>query len=318
MLGFVVSPGDQPERGWTSGSSRWIVAGSVAFKERVGPRGVPVAEPSVDLGFFPSALQQAPWRQRAFFALLGGMFALTRYLQQHGQRDQRRNHEPDGVGADDGRWPRLLCHRARVGTRRRRGVDRLAILAAPTTVWTPDTNARAGRLVLRPGTGDGWAMAPATSLPERAGGGQFVAASASRSGHRRPTSRSAAAIIGSLIASLYSNDVGGSSTLDAWATTPTFRPAPPAHRPAAAEVLPARHHRRRPPSSTSLFRRRRASGDGGARDPLPPRPRVRRRGRRPTRPSRGARSPNRRPSDGSTVSARPGARIHGRPRARRH
>ncbi len=209
---------EAPERGWTSGLVLGSLVGSVALLSAFILWERRIAEPMLDLGFFRSARFSVGTAavSVAFFALLGGMFALTQYLQfAHGYSaiEAGAIMSPMALGLmmGAGSSSKLV---GRVGTARvvAAGLTGLAILLALTTVWKPDTNA----LVLVAwffglALAMGWVMAPATeavvgAVPAAKSG----VASATNTVARMVSGALGVAIIGSLIASLYSNDVGGS------------------------------------------------------------------------------------------------------------
>jgi EmrB/QacA subfamily drug resistance transporter len=208
---------EAPSKGWTSG----LVLGSFAASALL--LGVffwwerHVAEPMLDLGFFRSARFSVGTGavSIAFFALLGGTFALTQYLQfAHGysaiQAGGIMSAMALGLMLGAGSSNKAVT---RLGTSRvvAAGLTGVAAMLALTTLW--DTNTGALTLVawffgLTLATG--WVMAPATSavvgaVPAAKSG----VASATNTVARMVAGALGVAIIGSLVSSLYSNDVGG-------------------------------------------------------------------------------------------------------------
>ena len=172
----------------------------------------------LDLGFFRSARFSVGTAavSVAFFALLGGIFALTQYLQfAHGYSAIEAGAIMSTmalglmIGAGSSSKPVGRSASARVVAA---GLTGLAILLSLTMFWEPDTSA----FVLAAwffglALAMGWVMAPATeavvgAVPAAKSG----AASATNTVARMVSGALGVAIIGSLIASLYTNDVGGS------------------------------------------------------------------------------------------------------------
>ena len=172
----------------------------------------------LDLGFFRSARFSVGTAavSVAFFALLGGIFALTQYLQfAHGYSaiEAGAVMSPIALGLMIGAGSSSKAVE-RLGTARvvAAGLTGLAILLALTALWEPDT----GALVLVAwffglALSMGWIMAPATeavvgAVPAAKSG----VASATNTVARMVSGALGVAIIGSLISSLYSKDVDGS------------------------------------------------------------------------------------------------------------
>jgi EmrB/QacA subfamily drug resistance transporter len=209
---------EAPERGWLSGwaigslSAGVVLLSSFVWWERH------TDEPMLDLGFFRNARFSVGTAavSVAFFALLGGLFALTQYLQfAHGY---------SAIGAGAVMSPVVLglmvgagsSSKAveRLGTSRvvAAGLTGLALLLALTTLWKPDT----GSLTLVAwffglALSMGWIMAPATeavvgAVPAAKSG----VASATNTVARMVAGALGVAVVGSLVSSLYANDVEGS------------------------------------------------------------------------------------------------------------
>src|ERR671933_371972 len=178
VYGIIEAPG----RGWLSGVVVASLAAAVVLLVAFGWWERRVAEPMLDLGFFHDArFSVSTWAVSvAFFALLGGTFALTQYLQfAHG-------YTAIAAGAImSPMTPRLIAgagssSRAvgRLGTGRvvAAGLAGLAGLLALTLLW----DARLGALALVAWflgltLALGWVMAPATDAAVAGGGGVLVA-----------------------------------------------------------------------------------------------------------------------------------------------
>ena len=209
---------EAPEQGWTSGlvlgslAASVVLLGSFFWWERR------VAEPMLDLGFFRSARFSVGTAavSVAFFALLGGIFALTQYLQfAHGYSaiEAGAVMSPMALGLMIGAGSSSKMV-GRLGTARvvAAGLTGLAILLALTTLFEPGS----GTLPLVAWffgltVAMGWIMAPATeavvgAVPAAKSG----VASATNTVARMVSGALGVAIIGSLISSLYSNEVDGS------------------------------------------------------------------------------------------------------------
>ena len=209
---------EAPEKGWTSGlvigsltASLVLLGAFVAWERRI-------AEPMLDLGFFRNARFSVGTAavSAAFFALLGGIFALTQYLQfAHGYSaiEAGAIMTPMALGLMIGAGSSSKAV-ARLGTSRvvAAGLFGVALLLGVTTLWDPSTSA----FVLTTWffgltLAMGWVMAPATdavvgAVPAAKSG----VASATNTVARMVSGALGVAIIGSLVSSLYSNKVEGS------------------------------------------------------------------------------------------------------------
>ncbi|HET7855150.1 MAG TPA: MFS transporter [Gaiellaceae bacterium] len=209
---------EAPEKGWTSGpvigslaASLVLLGAFVAWERRI-------AEPMLDLGFFSNARFSVGTAavSAAFFALLGGIFALTQYLQfAHGYSaiEAGAVMTPMALGLMIGAGSSSRAV-ARLGTSRvvAAGLFGVALMLGVTTLWDPSTSA----LVLIAWffgltLAMGWVMAPATdavvgAVPAAKSG----VASATNTVARMVSGALGVAIIGSLVSSLYSNKVEGS------------------------------------------------------------------------------------------------------------
>jgi EmrB/QacA subfamily drug resistance transporter len=163
---------EAPDKGWTSGPVLGSLVASVALLASFFWWERRTKEPMLDLGFFRNARFSVGTAavSVAFFALLGGIFALTQYLQfAHGYSaiEAGAVMSPMALGLMMGAGSSSKAVR-RLGTSRvvAAGLLGLAIMLALTTVWQPQT----GGLALALGV----------------------------------------AIVGSLVNSLYAHDVDGS------------------------------------------------------------------------------------------------------------
>jgi EmrB/QacA subfamily drug resistance transporter len=209
---------EAPNDGWLSGTVLGLLGVAVALLaafiwwERRTP------EPMLDLGFFRNARFSVGTAavSVAFFALLGGIFALTQYLQfAHGYSAVEAGAimSPMALGLVTGAGS---SNRAvqRLGTARvvTAGLTGLAALLALTLLWEPDTGA--GLLLawfFGVALSMGWVMAPATdavvgAVPAARSG----VASAMNTVARMVSGALGVAVVGSLVNSLYSDDIAGS------------------------------------------------------------------------------------------------------------
>jgi EmrB/QacA subfamily drug resistance transporter len=209
---------EAPEQGWSSGLVLGLLATSAFLLGSFFLWEGRVEEPMLDLGFFRSARFSLGTAavSVAFFALLGGIFALTQYLQfAHGysaiEAGAVMSPMTLGLMIGAGSSSKAVGH---IGVSRviAGGLTGLALILALTMLWERDT----GALVLIGWffcltLALGWIMAPATDAV-------VGAVSAARSGVASATNTVArmvagalgVAIIGSLVSSLYSNDIEGS------------------------------------------------------------------------------------------------------------
>jgi hypothetical protein len=152
----------------------------------------------------------------AFFGLLGGIFALTQYLQfVHGYSaiEAGAIMSPIALGLMMGAGSSSKAAE-RLGVSRviAVGLTGLAIMLALTTLWEPQTGALTLALwFFGLALAMGWVMAPATSavvgaVPAAKSG----VASATNTVARMVSGALGVAVIGSLVSTLYSNDVDGS------------------------------------------------------------------------------------------------------------
>jgi predicted MFS family arabinose efflux permease len=209
---------EAPEQGWMSGMALGSLGASVALLAAFLWWERRVAEPMLDLAFFRNARFSVSTAavSVAFFALLGGIFGLTQYLQfAHGYSaiEAGAVMSPMALGLMMGAGSSSKAVR-RIGTSRvvASGLTGLSILFALTALWGPGT----GALTLVAwffgiALAMGWVMAPATdavvgAVPAAKSG----VASATNTVARMVSGALGVAVVGSLISSLYTNDVEGS------------------------------------------------------------------------------------------------------------
>ena len=177
-----------------------------------------IDEPMLDLGFFRSASFSVGTAavSVAFFGLLGAIFALTQYLQfVHGYSaiEAGAIMSPLALGLMMGAGSSSKAAE-RLGVARvvAVGLIGLAVMLALTTLWAPQTGAFTLALwFFGLALAMGWVMAPATSavvgaVPAAKSG----VASATNTVARMISGALGVAVIGSLVSSLYSNDLDGS------------------------------------------------------------------------------------------------------------
>jgi EmrB/QacA subfamily drug resistance transporter len=209
---------EAPEQGWTSGLVLGSLAASIALLGFFLWWEGRTKDPMLDLGFFRSARFSVGTAavSVAFFALLGGIFVLTQYLQfAHGYSaiEAGAVMSPIALGLMLGAGSSSKAVR-RLGTSRvvAAGLIGLAVLLALTTLWEPNTGALAlAAWFFGLALAMGWVMAPATeavvgAVPAAKSG----VASATNTVARMVSGALGVAVIGSLVSSLYSNDVEGS------------------------------------------------------------------------------------------------------------
>lgn len=208
---------EAPSRGWTSGIVLGSIAASVALLTAFLLWERRTAEPMLDLSFFRNARFSVGTASVsiAFFGLMGGSFGLTQYLQfAHGysaiQAGGIMSSMALGLMLGSGSSSRAVT---RLGTSRvvAAGLAGLSGLLAVPLLW--DTSTSAAVLVVwffGLTLAMGWAMAPATAAVV----GAVPAAKSGIAAATNTVSRMVAgalgvAVIGSLVGSLYTNDVGG-------------------------------------------------------------------------------------------------------------
>ena len=209
---------EAPERGWFSGLIVVSLAVSVVLLSAFVWWERRIDDPMLDLGFFRSPRFSVGTAavSVAFFALLGGIFALTQYMQfVHGYSAIEAGliMSPMALGlmmgAGSSRKAVLHLGSARVIAA---GLTGLAIALALTMLWEPSTSAYAlAAWFFGLTLAMGWVMAPATeavvgAVPAAKSG----VASATNTVARMISGALGVAVIGSLTGSLYSNEVEGS------------------------------------------------------------------------------------------------------------
>jgi EmrB/QacA subfamily drug resistance transporter len=206
---------EAPEQGWLSGLALGSLGASVVLLAGFFWWERRVAEPMLDLGFFRNARFSVSTAavSVAFFALLGGIFALTQYLQfAHGYSaiEAGAVMSPMALGLMVGAGSSSKAVK-RLGTAKvvAAGLSGLAIFLALTTFWGPDTGAfTLAAWFFGLTLAMGWVMAPATdavvgAVPAAKSG----VASATNTVARMVSGALGVAVIGSLVSSLYANDV---------------------------------------------------------------------------------------------------------------
>jgi EmrB/QacA subfamily drug resistance transporter len=208
---------EAPSKGWTSSVVLGSLAASVVLLGAFVVWEHRSAEPMLDLSFFRNARFSVGTASVsiAFFGLMGGAFGLTQYLQfAHGysaiQAGAIMSSMAVGLMLGAGSSSRAV---GRLGTSRvvATGLTGLAGLLALPLLW--DTNTGAPWLVVwffGLTLTMGLAMAPATdavigAVPAAKSG----VASATNTVARMVAGALGVAVIGSLVSSLYTNDVGG-------------------------------------------------------------------------------------------------------------
>jgi hypothetical protein len=177
-----------------------------------------IDEPMLDLGFFRRASFSVGTAavSVAFFALLGAIFALTQYLQfVHGYSaiEAGAIMSPIALGLMMGAGSSSKAAE-RLGVSRvvAAGLTGLATMLALTLLWEPQTGGVALAFwFFGLALAMGWVMAPATdavvgAVPAAKSG----VASATNTVARMVSGALGVAVIGSLVSSLYSNDLDGS------------------------------------------------------------------------------------------------------------
>ena len=211
-------------------------------------------QPMLDLGFFRNARFSVGTVavSVAFFALLGGIFALTQYLQfAHGySRDRgRRDHDPARARADHRRRlvePGGRAARHRPGGRRRPDRASASCSRARCCGTRPPARSSCSAWFFLLALSMGWVMAPATeavvgAVPAARSG----VASAMNTVARMVSGALGVAVIGSLVNSLYEHDLEPSAR----------RPAAAPAREAAGESIGAAGGRRRPAAAAGRLAR---------------------------------------------------------------
>ncbi len=208
---------EAPSKGWSSALVLGSLAMSVVLLTAFLLWEHRSAEPMLDLSFFRNASFSVGTASVsiAFFGLMGGAFGLTQYLQfAHGysaiQAGAIMSSMALGLMLGSGSSSKAV---ARLGASRviAAGLTGLAGLLAVPLLWDANTGALVLVLWFFGLTlAMGWAMAPATAavisaVPAAKSG----VASATNTVARMVAGALGVAVIGSLVSSLYTNDVGG-------------------------------------------------------------------------------------------------------------
>ncbi len=206
---------EAPGRGWTSGLTLGLLTSCAALIGAFLWWERHTEEPMLDLGFFRSAGFSVGTAavSVAFFGLLGGIFALTQYLQfVHGYTAIQAGAimSPIALGLMMGSGSSSkAAERLGAGRVVAIGLTGLAIMLALTTTWERQTGAVVLALwFFGLALSMGWVMAPATTavvgaVPAAKSG----IASATNTVARMVSGALGVAVIGSLVSSLYSNDL---------------------------------------------------------------------------------------------------------------
>ncbi len=206
---------EAPAAGWLSAEIIGLLTAAVALLgafvwwERRTP------DPMLDLAFFRNARFSIGTIavSVAFFALLGGIFALTQYLQfAHGYSaiEAGAIMSPLALGLVMGAGSSSRAVE-RLGTARvvAAGLTGVSVVLATTLLWAPDTGA--GYLLtwfFALALSMGWVMAPATEAVVGAvPAAQSGVASAMNTVARMVSGALGVAVIGSLVNSLYESDL---------------------------------------------------------------------------------------------------------------
>jgi EmrB/QacA subfamily drug resistance transporter len=206
---------EAPDAGWDSGLIVGLSAAAAALLAAFVWWERRTAQPMLDLGFFRNLRFSVGTVavSVAFFALLGGIFALTQYLQfAHGYSaiEAGAIMTPLALGLIIGAGSSSRAVE-RIGIARvvAIGLTGLAAVLATTLTWEPDTGV--GALLawfFFAALSMGWVMAPATeavvsAVPEAKSG----VASAMNTVARVVSGALGVAIVGSLVSSLYRDDL---------------------------------------------------------------------------------------------------------------
>lgn len=217
LVALVYAIIEAPEAGWLSAKvlgagvgAVVLLAGFLWWERRID-------DPMLDLGFFRDVRFSVGTVavSLAFFGLMGGIFALTQFLQfAHGYSaiDAGAIMSPMTLGlvAGSGSSSRAV-ERLGVGRVVAAGLSGMALMLALTLLWTPDVSAGVlAAWFFGLALAAGWVMAPATgavvgAVPAAKSG----VASATNTVARMVSGALGVAIVGSLISSLYSGDVEG-------------------------------------------------------------------------------------------------------------
>ena len=206
---------EAPEQGWGSALILGLLTGAVALLAAFIWWERRAAQPMLDLGFFRNARFSVGTLavSVAFFSLLGGIFALTQYLQfAHGYSaiEAGAVMTPLALGLIMGAGSSSRAvERIGIGPVVAAGLTCLAIVLTTTVMWDADTSL----LALLPwvfflALSMGWVMAPATeAVVSAVPAAKSGVASAMNTVARMVSGALGVAVVGSLVNSLYANDV---------------------------------------------------------------------------------------------------------------
>jgi hypothetical protein len=227
---------EAPGTGWTSGSILGLLAAAVVLLVAFVAWERHTPHPMLDLGFFRNARFTVGTVavSVAFFALLGGIFGLTQYLQfAHGYSaiEAGAIMTPLALGLIIGAGSSSKAvERLGTGPVVAAGLSGVGLVLASTVLWDPSTSAIVllGWFFLL-ALSMGWVMAPSTeavvgAVPAARSG----VASAMNTVARMVAGALGVAVIGSLVNSLYQHDLDGD-----------LHGLPPAARDAASESIGA-------------------------------------------------------------------------------
>jgi EmrB/QacA subfamily drug resistance transporter len=211
---------EAPDEGWGSALILGLLAAAAALLAAFVAWERRTPDPMLDLAFFRNRRFSVGTLavSAAFFSLLGGIFALTQYLQfAHGysaiQAGATMTPVAFGLILGAGSSNRAV---ARIGTARvvTAGLTGLGVVLATTLLWEPDTSVVALLVwFVALALSMGWVMAPATdavvgAVPAARSG----VASAMNTVARMVSGALGVAVIGSLVNSTYRNDLEPSLT----------------------------------------------------------------------------------------------------------
>jgi EmrB/QacA subfamily drug resistance transporter len=206
---------EAPEKGWSSALILGLLAGAAALLAAFVWWERRTAQPMLDLGFFRNARFSVGTLavSVAFFSLLGGIFALTQYLQfAHGYSaiEAGAIMTPIALGLIMGAGSSSRAVE-RIGIARvvATGLTGLAIVLATTLLWDTRTSLftlLAWFFVLA--LSMGWVMAPATeAVVSAVPAAKSGVASAMNTVARMVSGALGVAVVGSLVNSLYADDI---------------------------------------------------------------------------------------------------------------
>jgi EmrB/QacA subfamily drug resistance transporter len=206
---------EAPEQGWGSGLILGLLAGAVALLAAFVWWERRTAQPMLDLGFFSNARFSVGTLavSVAFFSLLGGIFALTQYLQfAHGYSaiEAGAVMAPLALGLIMGAGSSgRAVQRIGIAPVVAAGLTGLAIVLSTTLLWDADTSVFALLTwVFFLALSMGWVMAPATeAVVSAVPAAKSGVASAMNTVARMVSGALGVAVVGSLVNSLYANDL---------------------------------------------------------------------------------------------------------------